>query len=46
MFQETEHSYISRTGNPKKLFIFQKVTFRALKKCPIFQEMELSSSKL
>ena len=32
-FQETENSkkipYISRNENPKKLFIFQEVTFRA-----------------
>ena len=28
MFQKTELSYISRNGNPKKLLLFQEVTFR------------------
>ena len=31
MFQGTELSYISGNGNPKKLFIFQEVTFQAQK---------------
>ena len=31
IFQETELFYISRNGNPKKILIFQKVTFRARK---------------
>ena len=31
IFQETELAYISGNGNPKKLLIFQKVTFRARK---------------
>ena len=48
-------SYISGHRNPKKLFIFQDVTFRAQKKkkkkkhlqrCLIFQEMQLSSLKI
>ena len=45
-------SYISANGNPKKLLIFQEVTFRArkikkptLKKSLIFQKIELSNSK-
>ena len=29
IFQETELTYIPGNGNPKKLLIFQKVTFRA-----------------
>ena len=45
-----EVSYISGNENPKKLLIFQEVTFRAQKKKPlkkvIFQEIELSSPKL
>ena len=47
IFQETELSHISGNGNPKKLLIFQEVTFRArkvkkptLKKLVISQEME------
>ena len=28
LFQETELSYISGNGNPKKLLIFQEVTFQ------------------
>ena len=28
MFQKTELSYVSRNGNPKKLLLFQEVTFR------------------
>ena len=32
MFQETELSFISGKGNPKKLLIFQEVTFQARKK--------------
>ena len=31
LFQETEHSYISRNETLKKLLIFQEVTFRARK---------------
>ena len=31
LFQETELSYISGNRNPKKLFIFQEVTFRTWK---------------
>ena len=31
IFQETKLSYISGNVNPKKLLIFQKVTFRARK---------------
>ena len=31
IFQETEFSYISGNGNPKKLLIFQEVTFQAQK---------------
>ena len=31
LFQETELSYISGNGNPKKLLIFQEVTFQAQK---------------
>ena len=31
IFQEMELSYISGNGNPKKLLIFQEVTFRARK---------------
>ena len=29
LFQETEFSYILRNTNPKKLLIFQEVTFQA-----------------
>ena len=29
IFQEAEFSYISAIGNPKKLLIFQKITFQA-----------------
>ena len=32
IFQETETSYISGNRHPKKLLIFQEVTFRAQKK--------------
>ena len=37
VFQETELSYISGNGNPKKLLIFQEVTFQArkIKKKPL-----------
>ena len=31
VFQETELAYISGNGNPKKLLIFQEVTFQARK---------------
>ena len=49
IFRETEFSYISGKGNPKKLLIFPKVTFRAQKtkkkltgkKLLIFQEIDL-----
>ena len=51
--KEEKKPYISGDGNPKKLLIFQEVTFRAQKikkahsekKLLMFQEMELSSSK-
>ena len=50
-FKGTKPFYISGNGNPKKLLIFQEVTFRAqmmkkttLKMFLIFREMDLSSS--
>ena len=49
--RELNFFYISGNGNPKKLLIFQEVTFRAqmmkkttLKMFLIFREMDLSSS--
>ena len=49
-----ELSHISGNGSPKKLLIFQEVTFRArkmkkkntLKKFLIFREIKVSSPKL
>ena len=57
IFQETDLSYISGNVNPKKLLIFQEVTFRArkvkrtkkeptLKMFLIFQEIKLSTPKI
>ena len=53
IFKESELSYISGNGNPKKLLIFQEVTVHArkmkrttIKKFLIFQEKELSNPKL
>ena len=43
IFQETELPYNSENRNPKKLLIFQEVTFGAQKKFLYFWEMELSS---
>ena len=51
--KKEEKPYIPGDGNPKKLLIFQEVTFRAQqikkahseKKLLMFQEMELSSPK-
>ena len=39
VFQETELSYILGNGNPKKLLLFQKVTFRARKKKPTLKKL-------
>ena len=40
IFQETELFYILGNGHPKKLLVFQKLTFQA--HVFIFQEMEIS----